>query len=68
MFREFEKSFSHFFEECERGFINEVIVNLFVRTERPGKTLISYLQTVSDLCFIRQGVVEVFNNNNDAIH
>ena len=65
MFKEFERSFSHFFEECERGFINEVIVNLRVRTERPGKTLIQNLQNVTELCFIRQGLVEVFNNPND---
>ena len=67
MFKEFERAFGHFFDECERGFINEVIVNLFVRTERPGKVLIPYYQKVEEISFIRQGVVEVYNNINDSV-
>ena len=67
LFKEFEKSFEHFFEECERGFINEVIVNLFVRTEKPGKVLVGYMGKFSELCFIRKGAVEVYNNNNDCV-
>lgn len=31
VFKEFERSFNHFFEECERGFTNEMIINMFCR-------------------------------------
>ena len=31
VFKEFERSFNHFFEECERGFINELIISMFCR-------------------------------------
>jgi hypothetical protein len=30
-FKEFEKNFEHFFEDCERGFTNELIINMFCR-------------------------------------
>ena len=36
VFKEFERSFSHFFEECERGFTNEVIISLYCRIYGPG--------------------------------
>ena len=64
---EFERSFTHFFEECERGFINEVIVNLYTKIKPPGSTVISYQSIVKELYFIRSGMVEVFNNENDEI-
>lgn len=31
VFQEFERSFNHFFDDCERGFINEFIINMFCR-------------------------------------
>lgn len=65
VFREFERSFIHFFEECERGFTNELIINLYCRIYTPGKTVISYKSNVKEIYFIRQGLVEVFNNEND---
>jgi hypothetical protein len=65
VFKEFEKSFNHFFEECERGFTNEMIINMFCRIQNPGKTVISYKSNVKEMFFIRQGLVEVYNNEND---
>ena len=65
VFKEFEKSFSHFFEECERGFTNELIISLYCRIYTPGKTVISYKSNVKEMYFIRQGLVEVYNNEND---
>ena len=67
VFKEFEKSFNHFFEECERGFTNEMIINMFCRIQNPGKTVISYKSNVKEMFFIRQGLVEVYNNENDEI-
>ena len=65
VFREFEKSFNHFFDECERGFTNELIINMYCRLNTPGKTVISYKSNVKEMYFIRQGVVEVFNPDHD---
>jgi signal-transduction protein with cAMP-binding, CBS, and nucleotidyltransferase domain len=65
VFQEFEKSFNHFFDECERGFTNELIINMFCRLYTPGKTVISYKSNVKEMYFIRQGLVEVYNNEND---
>jgi hypothetical protein len=31
VFKEFERNFSHFFEECERGFTNELIIGMYCR-------------------------------------
>ena len=67
VFQEFEKSFNHFFDECERGFTNELIINMFCRLYSPGKTVISYKSNVKEMYFIRQGIVEVYNNDNDEI-
>jgi len=64
-FREFEKSFNHFFEECERGFTNDLIISMLCRIYIPGKTVISYKSNVKEMYFIRQGLVEVFNNEGD---
>ena len=67
MFRDFEKSFNHFFDECERGFTNELIINMYCRIYSPGKIVISYKSNVKEMYFIRQGLVEVFNNENDDL-
>lgn len=53
VFQEFEKSFNHFFDECERGFTNELIINMFCRLYTPGKTVISYKSNVKEMYFIR---------------
>ena len=68
VFKEFEKSFGHFFEECERGFTNELIINLLCRIYTPGRIVVSYKSSVNYLYFIRQGLVEVYNNENDELH
>jgi signal-transduction protein with cAMP-binding, CBS, and nucleotidyltransferase domain len=67
VFKEFERSFNHFFEECERGFTNELIIAMYCRIYTPGKVVISYKSNVKEMYFIRQGLVEVFNNENDEI-
>jgi hypothetical protein len=67
VFKEFERSFNHFFEECERGFTNEMIINMFCRIQNPGRTVIPYKSNVKEMWFIRQGLVEVYNNENDEI-
>ena len=64
---EFEKSFNHFFDDCERGFINELIINMFCRIMSPGKIVLNYKSNVKEMYFIRQGIVEIQNNENDSV-
>ena len=68
VFQEFEHSFKDFFDECERGFKNELIISIYCRISYPGKTIIHYKSYVKEMFFIRKGVVEVFNNERDEIH
>jgi len=67
VFRDFEKSFNHFFDECERGFTNELIISMYCRIYSPNRVVISYKSNVKEMYFIRQGLVEVFNNENDDL-
>jgi hypothetical protein len=67
VFNDFEKNFSHFFEECERGFINEFIISMYCRIVSPGKTILSYSSSFKELYFIKSGVVAMYNNENDEI-
>ena len=66
VFSDFEKCFVHFFDECERGFINELIINMYCRLYTPGKVVISYKSTVKEMYFVRRGVVQVFNPEHDV--
>ena len=61
----FEKNFSYFFDECERGFSNEIIVNTYCRFFSPGKRIISYKSYVKELYFTWLGVVEVCISKSD---
>jgi signal-transduction protein with cAMP-binding, CBS, and nucleotidyltransferase domain len=38
---------------------------MYTRIYTPGKTIISYKSSVKEMFFIRQGLVEVYNNEND---
>lgn len=66
-FKEFEKNFSHFFDDCERGFTNEVIISLSCQIQPPDKTIVSYKSIVKELYFIRQGIVKVRNSPDDEL-
>ena len=38
---------------------------MYTRIYTPGKIIIGYKSSVKEMFFIRQGLVEVFNNEND---
>lgn len=40
---------------------------MYCRIYSPGKIVISYKSNVKEMYFIRQGLVEVFNNENDDL-
>jgi hypothetical protein len=61
IFGEFKRNFDHFFTNCEQGFINELIINMYCRTYEPNTDVIIYQQRFSEIFFINQGGVRMFN-------
>jgi len=55
IFREFQLGFKHFFDYCERGFINEMIINMYARTYKPDTTIVAYGDKFRELYFVREG-------------
>lgn len=64
-FKDFEKTFSHFFDECERGFTNDLIINMLCRFYMHDMCVIGYKTNVKEMYFIKQGYLEVYNNEKD---
>lgn len=61
LFGDFQNNFKSFFNYCERGFANEVIVNMYCRIYEPDETIVSYGQKFNEVFFIREGAVRLFN-------
>ncbi|CDW76539.1 cation channel family protein [Stylonychia lemnae] len=61
IFKEFQQSFRLFFDFCERGFINELIINMYCRIYQPEATIVPYGSKFSEIYFIREGGVRMFN-------
>ena len=59
LFGHFVAEFTCFFEDLERGFINELVMNLFSRSYEPGETIIEPGKTVTSLMFITKGHLAV---------
>jgi hypothetical protein len=53
--------FRHFFEYCERGFINELIINMFARIYEPDTTIVNYGEKFRQVYFIQEGTVAMYN-------
>jgi hypothetical protein len=63
IFKDFQLQFKHFFEYCERGFINELIINMFARIYEPDSVIVNYGEKFRQLYFIQEGTVAMYNNN-----
>ena len=61
IFKDFQTHFKHFFEYCERGFVNELIINMFARIYEPDLTIVSYGEKFRQVYFIQEGAVSMFN-------
>jgi hypothetical protein len=61
IFKDFQTHFKHFFEYCERGFVNELIINMFARIYEPDLTMVSYGEKFRQVYFIQEGAVSMFN-------
>ena len=66
-FKNFENNFDHLFSECERGFINELVINMFCQIYAPGRTVINYKSQVNQLYFVQCGTIECYNNEKDEL-
>lgn len=55
LFRDFRRNFSHFFDSCEQGFVNECIVNMFVRRYPIRHNLANRGKKMGNLFFIIEG-------------
>lgn len=61
IFKDFQMQFRHFFEFCERGFINELIINMFARIYEPDLTIVNYGEKFRQVFFICEGSVTMYN-------
>ena len=61
IFKDFQQHFKHFFDYCERGFTNELIINMYARIYQPETTIVQYGQKFGEVFFIREGGVKLFN-------
>jgi hypothetical protein len=44
-----------------------MIINMLCRIHNPGRPVIGFKSNVKEMFFIRQGLVEVYNNENDEL-
>lgn len=63
LFKDFMKNFSHFFDSCELGFRNELIINLFVRRYPSGTKIAMKGKKLDQMFFICEGRVDVYGVN-----
>ncbi|CDW90866.1 cation channel family protein [Stylonychia lemnae] len=61
IFKDFQQQFNHFFQYCERGFINEFIINMYCRIYQPETTVVQYGQKLREIFFIREGCALMYN-------
>ena len=61
VFSDFRKKFRHFFDLCEQGFANELIINLYARIYTGEYKLIGYKEKFNELYFIQEGEVLMYN-------
>ncbi len=55
LFKNFLNKFDHFFQGLERGFVNELVINLQSRTFLPGEDIIKAGSHLTEMFFITRG-------------
>ena len=61
IFKDFQHKFAHFFSHCEKGFLNELIINMYCRIYPPEQTIIQYGENFREVFFITEGGVLLYN-------
>ena len=59
LFHDFKRQFSHFFDSCENGFQNEVIIRLYARNLPPNIQLTRPGHKQEVLYFLKKGFVSL---------
>ena len=62
IFSQFRKDFSHFFDPCETGFTNEVIINLYADPLEQNFEIGQYGRKVSTLYFMVDAYLQLIGN------
>ena len=65
LFGDFKRNFKHVFDPCERGFVNELIINMFSKIIPDKETIIEAGQKFSSIYFIVDGIVSIHMENED---
>lgn len=55
LFGSFKEQFSYYFEGCERGFVNEMIIRMYARVFKSGDLIINAKNKLTEVCFIFKG-------------
>lgn len=65
IFEDFKKNFRHFFDPCDRGFINEAIINLYSRRYQLPKSgrirLVRPQYKMHEIFFIMEGSFAIYH-------
>ena len=59
LFGDFKRNFKHVFDPCERGFVNELIINMFSKIIPDKESIIEPGQKFSSIYFIVDGIVSI---------
>ena len=55
LFHDFLHTFDHFFGGLERGFVNELVINLYARSFMPGEDIMKPGQRFDEVMFVIRG-------------
>eukprot|EP00347_Sterkiella_histriomuscorum_P015140 403358168 len=67
--RPYRKKFTYLFSDKEQGFkannvfIRDILANLYLQVYEPDKTIVAFKESVTELSFIYQGSVTVYDKN-----
>ena len=59
LFGTFKRSFRHIFDPCERGFVNEMIINMFTLILPDREYIVEPGQKIEFIYFIVDGIVSI---------
>jgi hypothetical protein len=59
LFGQFKSSFRHIFDPCERGFVNQLIINMFTKILPDREYVAECGQKFGEIYFITDGIVSV---------
>ena len=64
LFDDFIVKFDNFFSNCEQAFINEIIVNLYIRRINKGDEMWSCGRKIQQMYFLSEGNIDFYTKSN----